>query len=97
MALSDSATTKINTAETINSETIKINATKTNTVKMNTTHDTTTTTDNISNDTTLINTNYNACKFLYFLCSTIKKSHKSSSNHTIEGQVEDGLSVIDYT
>ena len=84
MALSDSVATKTNTAETIHSETIGINTTKTNTAKMNTTHDTTTTTDNKSNGTTLINVNYNVCKFPYFLCSTIKKALKSSSNHTID-------------
>ena len=67
---------------------------KTNTTKTNTSHDSTTSTANCA---TKINVSYDACKFPFFVCSTIKKSLKSSTNYNIKGKVEDALSVIDDT
>ncbi len=49
-----------------------------------------------STTTTNCNMSCNACKFPFFVCSTIKQYIQSSTNQ-MEGQVEDAMRVIDDT
>ena len=72
------------------------------TITTNESNDTVITSTDTSQDsttrttTTNCNMSCNACKFPFFVCSTIKQYIQSSTNH-MEGQVEDAMRVIDDT